>query len=47
MAALLIVDIQPGDDDHAELYVCLHRWRFVLRGAKGVFVDIRPDTMAC
>lgn len=45
MAALLI-DIQPGDEVIMPAYTFVSTAdAFVLRGAKAVFVDIRPDTM--
>lgn len=45
MAAILI-DIQPGDEVIAPAYTFVSTVNaFVLRGAKIVFVDIRPDTM--
>lgn len=45
MAALLI-DIQPGDEVIMPSYTFVSTAdAFVLRGAKVVFVDIRPDTM--
>jgi len=45
MAALL-VDIQPGDEVIMPSYTFVSTANaFVLRGAKVVFVDIRPDTM--
>lgn len=45
MAALLI-DIQPGDEVIMSPYTFVSTANaFVLRGAKIVFVDIRPDTM--
>lgn len=45
MAALLI-DIQPGDEVIMPSYTFVSTANaFVLRGAKVVFVDIRPDTM--
>ncbi|MGJ9458084.1 dTDP-4-amino-4,6-dideoxygalactose transaminase [Oceanobacillus sp. CF4.6] len=45
MAAILI-DIQPGDEIIAPSYTFVSTVNaFVLRGAKIVFVDIRPDTM--
>jgi len=45
MAAILI-DIQPGDEVIAPSYTFTSTVNaFVLRGAKIVFVDIRPDTM--
>lgn len=45
MAALLI-DIQPGDEVIMPSYTFVSTAdAFVLRGAKIVFVDIRPDTM--
>lgn len=45
MAALLI-DIQPGDEVIMASYTFVSTANaFVLRGAKIVFVDIRPDTM--
>lgn len=45
MAALLI-DIQPGDEIIMPSYTFVSTANaFVLRGAKIVFVDIRPDTM--
>lgn len=45
MAAILI-DIQPGDEVIVPSYTFVSTSNaFVLRGAKIVFVDIRPDTM--
>lgn len=45
MAALLL-DIQPGDEVIMPSYTFVSTAdAFVLRGAKAVFVDIRPDTM--
>lgn len=45
MAALLL-DIQPGDEVIMPSYTFVSTANaFVLRGAKVVFVDIRPDTM--
>lgn len=45
MAALLC-DIQPGDEVIMPAYTFVSTAdAFVLRGAKAVFVDIRPDTM--
>lgn len=45
MAAILI-DIKPGDEVIAPSYTFVSTVNaFVLRGAKIVFVDIRPDTM--
>lgn len=45
MAALLI-DIQPGDEVIMPSYTFVSTANaFVLRGAKVIFVDIRPDTM--
>lgn len=45
MTALLI-DIQPGDEIIMPAYTFVSTAdAFVLRGAKAVFVDIRPDTM--
>ena len=45
MAAIL-VDIQPGDEVIMPSYTFVSTANaFVLRGAKIVFVDIRPDTM--
>lgn len=45
MAALL-TDIQPGDEVIMPSYTFVSTAdAFVLRGAKIVFVDIRPDTM--
>ena len=45
MAALLI-DIQPGDEVILPSYTFVSTANaFVLRGAKIIFVDIRPDTM--
>lgn len=45
MAALLI-DIQPGDEVIMPSYTFVSTANaFVLRGAKVVFVDVRPDTM--
>lgn len=45
MAALLI-DIQPGDEIIMPSYTFVSTANaFVLRGAKIVFIDIRPDTM--
>jgi dTDP-4-amino-4,6-dideoxygalactose transaminase len=45
MAALLL-DIQPGDEVIAPAYTFVSTINaFVLRGAKPVFVDVRPDTL--
>lgn len=45
MAALLL-DIQPGDEVIMPSYTFVSTANaFVLRGAKIVFVDVRPDTM--
>lgn len=45
MAALLL-DIQPGDEVIMPSFTFVSTANaFVLRGAKIVFVDIRPDTM--
>ena len=45
MAALLL-DIQPGDEIIVPAYTFVSTINaFVLRGAKPVFVDIRPDTL--
>ncbi|MCR5777024.1 MAG: aminotransferase class I/II-fold pyridoxal phosphate-dependent enzyme, partial [Lachnospiraceae bacterium] len=45
MAAMLC-DIQPGDEVIMPSYTFVSTAdAFVLRGAKAVFVDIRPDTM--
>jgi dTDP-4-amino-4,6-dideoxygalactose transaminase len=45
MAAILI-DIKPGDEVIMPSYTFVSTANaFVLRGAKVVFVDIRPDTM--
>ena len=45
MAAIL-ADIQPGDEVIMPSYTFVSTAdAFVLRGAKAVFVDIRPDTM--
>lgn len=45
MAALLL-DIQPGDEVIMPSYTFVSTANaFVLRGAKIIFVDIRPDTM--
>lgn len=45
MAAILI-DIQPGDEVIVPSYTFVSTTNaFVLRGAKIVFVDVRPDTM--
>lgn len=45
MAALLL-DIQPGDEVIAPSFTFVSTLNaFVLRGAKPVFVDIRPDTL--
>ena len=45
MAALLL-DIRPGDEVIVPIYTFVSTANaFVLRGAKIVFVDIRPDTM--
>jgi dTDP-4-amino-4,6-dideoxygalactose transaminase len=45
MAALLI-DIQPGDEVIMPSYTFVSTANaFVLRGARIVFVDVRPDTM--
>ena len=45
MAALLL-DVKPGDEVILPSFTfCSTADAFVLRGAKLVFVDIRPDTM--
>lgn len=45
MAALLI-DLQPGDEVIMPSYTFVSTANaFVLRGARIVFVDVRPDTM--
>ena len=45
MAAVLL-DIQPGDEVIMSSYTFVSTANaFVLRGAKIIFVDIRPDTM--
>ena len=45
MAAILI-DIQPGDEVIMPSYTFVSTANaFVLRGAKIIFVDVRPDTM--
>ena len=45
MAALLL-DIKPGDEVIMPSFTFISTAdAFVLRGAKAVFVDIRPDTM--
>lgn len=44
--AALLTDIQPGDEVIMPSYTfCSTANAFVMRGAKVVFVDIRPDTM--
>ncbi|MDH5888514.1 dTDP-4-amino-4,6-dideoxygalactose transaminase [Vibrio splendidus] len=44
--AALILDIQPGDEVIVPSYTFVSSANaFVLRGAKIIFVDIRPDTM--
>jgi dTDP-4-amino-4,6-dideoxygalactose transaminase len=44
--AALLADIQPGDEVIMPSYTFVSTAdAFVLRGAKAVFVDIRPDTM--
>jgi dTDP-4-amino-4,6-dideoxygalactose transaminase len=44
--AALLIDIQPGDEVIMPSYTFVSTANaFVLRGAKIVFVDIRPDTM--
>lgn len=44
--AALLADIQPGDEVICPSYTFVSTANaFVLRGAKIVFVDIRPDTM--
>lgn len=44
--AALLIDIQPGDEVIMPSYTFVSTANaFVLRGAKVVFVDIRPDTM--
>lgn len=44
--AALMTNIQPGDEVIMPSYTFVSTAdAFVLRGAKGVFVDIRPDTM--
>lgn len=44
--AALLCDIQPGDEVIMPSYTFVSTANaFVLRGAKAVFVDIRPDTM--
>jgi dTDP-4-amino-4,6-dideoxygalactose transaminase len=44
--AALLIDIQPGDEMIMPSYTFVSTANaFVLRGAKIVFVDIRPDTM--
>ena len=45
MAAILL-DIKPGDEVIMPCYTFVSTAdAFVLRGAKTVFVDIRPDTL--
>ncbi len=44
MAAILI-DTKPGDEIIMPSFTLYQPLTFVLRGAKIVFVDIRPDTM--
>lgn len=45
-AAAILIDIQPGDEVIMPSYTFVSTANaFVLRGAKIVFVDIRPDTM--
>lgn len=42
----LLIDIQPGDEVIMPAYTFVSTAdAFVLRGAKAVFIDIRPDTM--
>src|SRR5690606_34908490 len=44
--AALLIDIRPGDEVIMPSYTFVSTANaFVLRGAKIVFVDIRPDTM--
>ena len=44
--AAVLIDIQPGDEVIMPSYTFVSTANaFVLRGAKVVFVDIRPDTM--
>ena len=44
--AALLIDIQPGDEVIMPSYTFVSTANaFVLRGAKAVFVDVRPDTM--
>ena len=44
--AAIFIDIQPGDEVIMPSYTFVSTANaFVLRGAKIVFVDIRPDTM--
>ncbi|ECM9711850.1 aminotransferase class I/II-fold pyridoxal phosphate-dependent enzyme, partial [Salmonella enterica subsp. enterica serovar Infantis] len=44
--AALLADIQPGDEVIMSSYTFVSTANaFVLRGAKIIFVDIRPDTM--
>ncbi|MBF4338204.1 aminotransferase class I/II-fold pyridoxal phosphate-dependent enzyme, partial [Vibrio anguillarum] len=44
--AALLIDIQPGDEVIMPSFTFVSTANaFVLRGAKIVFVDIRPDTM--
>ena len=44
--AAVLIDIQPGDEVIMPSYTFVSTANaFVLRGAKIVFVDIRPDTM--
>ncbi|MCA1060852.1 dTDP-4-amino-4,6-dideoxygalactose transaminase [Rossellomorea aquimaris] len=44
--AAILIDIQPGDEVIAPSYTFVSTVNaFVLRGAKIVFVDIRPDTL--
>ncbi len=44
--AALLIDIQPGDEVIMPSYTFVSTANaFVLRGAKVVFVDVRPDTM--
>ena len=44
--AAILLDIQPGDEVIMPSYTFVSTAdAFVLRGAKIVFVDIRPDTM--
>jgi dTDP-4-amino-4,6-dideoxygalactose transaminase len=44
--AALLCDLQPGDEVIVPSYTCVSTANaFVLRGARPVFVDVRPDTL--